>query len=404
MPQYEQRLRLDSLSIDSDGILRATAKVARIGTQQYADGIDLRLPDDVSASLPSYDRSPITIDHNDGFVNPGNKDSLVKGFVTNARYVNGWVVVDLAVHASDAITMMQTTHQYFSVGYDATYYDPIVPGAWLDDLGIMGSVGENYPYDRVQKDITVNHVTITGSPRAGDKATILDSVDETLSTKQFFDSLIPSNTSGVEEIKRMAKIEYEDIAYEIEGSDSDKVAKIFGKMSKKVADFEAKTAEENQAKQDMLVEKETLAAKADALEAEVETLKQRDSLKLDADTIEARVTEEVNARLTCWATANKDLKLDAIDITLTVPEIQRTKLKEVYPKLVSKIDAEDNAVYLNALWDLYSDSIEMQATAEIENIKETVTAAVKADAAVTGIQAAQKAALARRTTRTKGVN
>ena len=379
---YKNTFIVDNAKIGKDGIFRARARVARIGTQDYNGSIDYRSEEEVKASLPTFDRVPITIDHRGPFVTSSNKKSVLIGYVSNPTYNNGWVEADLAIHDDEGIQKISSTHGYFSAGYDADMVRE--PGVFVDSMGVQGEKGREYKYDGMQANIRLNHVTITPTPRAGAGATILDSAD-IKPVSQILDSNIigvKTKTINPDTTDNMSVIKYDGLTFTVEGSDADKVASIFEKMQNELAASSNATIELDAAKKEL----DVVNAKADSLTAANESLTEQVNAKLDASDVQAQVSAGVNELLAVWEIAKPILKVDSIDTSLSSVDVRKNTLKAVYgDSMATKIDSASD-VYIDALWDSLPTVLEAQSTANQktdskEVINEVVAAKeVKTDA------------------------
>lgn len=336
--QYRQdAVKVDSVRIDEFGILRAKAKIARIGTMDYYENgkkiVELRLPDDVRESVNTFSYQLITLDHPTEMVDAKNADRYVKGLSGEAKYneLTGWNECPVTVTHGDAVDAARSTHKQFSCGYYAELIDE--SGEWVDVLGVQGEPGQVYRYDRIQKNIIGNHIALVSSARAGDRAT--------------FDSAGFIITQDKEnKVTNMVQFVHNDSILTIEGQDADKVVEIVKGLQSKL-DSEISTSAETlgnlEAENETLkAEKSTLEGKVDSLEAQ----KEQDNSRLDSDAI----ASEVAARLDMWGLVEPHLKSVKRDNNLSAIEIQKLYLKQALPNLAEKIDSS-NDNYIAGLWD-----------------------------------------------------
>lgn len=172
----EDFVKLDNVTI-RDGILKATARIGRVGVQEYVDSDgtifrELRTPTDIENSVQSFSDLPITLNHPPSMINESNADSLVKGFNSQCSYQDGWLISSIRIHKKDAIEAATTTHKQFSLGYWSELKDE--SGVWIDELGVQGEKGKTYPYDRIQTNHQGNHLALVPKARAGDRATFVE--------------------------------------------------------------------------------------------------------------------------------------------------------------------------------------------------------------------------------------
>ena len=148
--------------------------IARTGTMFYAagevpvssvDGIIRiqRAAEDVFSpnTIASFEGKPVTIDHPNDDVNPGNWSELAKGLVTNVRRGAGLdddcLVADLLITDAAAIELVKSGLREVSCGYDADY-EEIQPG------------------EGRQHNILGNHLALVEKGRCGPRCAIGDSM------------------------------------------------------------------------------------------------------------------------------------------------------------------------------------------------------------------------------------
>lgn len=159
-----------------NGILQGLANIGRAGIQQYTDKngsviSELRLPEDIEKSTDIFSNLPVTLNHPTEMITEKNADELVKGFNSETKYKNGWLISPVNIHKKDAIASALSTHKQFSLGYWCEVIDE--PGEWEDVMGIQGEKGKIYQYDRIQKNHEGNHLALVEKARAGDRATFV---------------------------------------------------------------------------------------------------------------------------------------------------------------------------------------------------------------------------------------
>jgi hypothetical protein len=162
---------LPKARVTADGFLHVTGRVARTGIQEYRDGQggirkELRLPDEVSKSLPSFPLQPMTNQHPSEMVDPTNAQKYAVGAVGEATLnADGWVEAPLSIWRADAIEAARNGRVQLSVGYSCR----------LDN---KGGEWNGQRYDAIQRDIVVNHVALVDVARAGSDARLrLDAKD-----------------------------------------------------------------------------------------------------------------------------------------------------------------------------------------------------------------------------------
>ncbi|MCW2763987.1 MAG: ErPhphiEt88 [Marmoricola sp.] len=142
-----------------EGFIHDTPIVGRIGIQEYrnADGTtrrELRLPEEVfkADSLATFVGKPITVDHpKDGRVTSANANTVMVGTMLSAGKQDGDVVrADIVLHVPDAIG----ERRQLSLGYAVELEE--TPGEW-----------NGQKYDAIQRNISVNHLSVVQAGRAG---------------------------------------------------------------------------------------------------------------------------------------------------------------------------------------------------------------------------------------------
>jgi hypothetical protein len=441
-------VRLDAAKLGLDGLLRVKARIARTGCQEYMDNgevvYEYRSPTQVKASMSSLDQLGIIVDHK-AMINSDNRDILVKGLTSNVRFEetnsvtgDGWVVADICVFASDAITAALTSHTELSCGYDCDVVP--VSGIWTDNEGSLGKKGKSYEYKYAQKDIVGNHVALVPMARAGRKATFFDSQ----SVKARFDSdnisLNNNHTNATNGglNKNMAhndkgaashsKNEGNNLGGEVGDKDTDMETEDmqecdmyecdlgtfpitkdgFGEMMAKFKAYKEKAKNAGSVANTKGNKKgdsvDALQAKLDAKDAQIEALTEQLDSRMDSN----QIGSEITARLALWAIAKPLLKVDSIDANLSQLEIKQAILKVVYPKLDAKI-TDGNETYVNTLWDVYGDSKSVEETkADTQEAKtDAVLEDIQASTTKTtldSIQTAQQAYMARILKNSQNIN
>lgn len=288
-----------------EGFLVDSPIVARVGIQEYrrADGTirrELRLPQEVFApeALASLRGRPVTADHpKSGKVDSSTAHRVTIGtMLSEGRQDGNNVRVDMVIHSPDAIG----NRRELSLGYTAH----------LDETpGVHPEFGS---YDAVQRNISVNHLSVVHSARAGKIARLnLDGNEEDFFNQQ------EQTTMTTVKVKLDNGIEY-DAAPEV----SVELAKLRSDASGAQSKLDAVTAQ-----------RDTLQAKVDAQKDEIEKAKAQGR----ADALE---------RLNLEATATK-FKVDHKDKT-------DRQIKEAVIATVRKdADLKDKSdVYVDAAFDM----------------------------------------------------
>ncbi len=360
--------------LDSYGNLRVNAVIARIGVQDYPqqDGTlirEFRPPDEVQTSVASLSDIPITIDHPEKPVNPTNYKDLSKGHTSPCRYEDGLVKTRLNVMDQEGVKVALSTHRQLSVGYTCRL--DWIPGIWIDELGLAGEKGKSHEYDCIQRDIKGNHVALVPFARAGDIASIQDS--------------ILGNPS--KELIIMAKIVHDSRVFEIEGTDAEAIAKLFEDSKTEKTAFMKKLSEAEKSEEEKKKEAEDASKKCDNLQATIDGLTQKlekAEVKLDADVI----ATEVKARMEIISEV-KD-SLTTIDYSLDATGLKKAYLLTVASDSV-KVKLDTASVdYIAALYDVLKPLDQQDSTKPLEKVLE------KNDSVITTNVDSSKAITARR--------
>lgn len=275
--------------ITPEGYLRVPGRVARTGVQQYlawelgltdrpASAIVnvFRPPEEVfsDSSLSTFDNADVTVEHPNELVNSKTfkRDSVGHAISAGRRSEDepDFVVVDLLIKAQDAIDTINRGKAELSAGYTSEYVQR--PGIAPDGT----------PYEYIQTEITINHIALCDTARAGHKARLFDSNRGKTMPKVILDS--------------GAQVEVADDATQT------LIQTDINSLKKRIKD-----AEEAQKKAED--EKEAAEAKADAKDEENEALKE----KASEDSIAKRVAEVVAARDSALKIAGKDFVCDSAD-------------------------------------------------------------------------------------------
>lgn len=329
--------------IDENGILRVKATIARVGVQDYYtdDGKlerRLRPESEVMRSARTFSRAIITLNHPKGeFVNSENASIYLRGLSSECIYKDGFLDNELTITHSDAVIAACTTHKWLSCGYwaDIEY----ASGVWIDELGVMGEVGKSYEYDSIQRNIRGNHIALVERARAGEKATIHDGMQ--------FDNA-PSIIERLSQKKStMVQIIFNSEVLTLDGDDANKVKALIDKLSTDIKAIEQKLAD-------------AIAAKSEVegkLLGETEKVKALENKATDAD-----VNAEVQARLSAWSEVQGHV--DAIDYSLTVPQIRKAYLLSSHSDLKASIEAGDDR-FIDGMYE----ALKPKAASKTEDLK-----------------------------------
>ncbi len=298
--------------ITDEGFLRDTPVVGRVGIQEYcrADGTiqrELRLPEEVFAqsALDSAKGKPISLDHADGKVTKKNAHRVTIGTMLDGLIPDGDTVrADLVIHSPDAIG----DRRQLSLGYTATL--DMTPG----EHPVYGK------YDAIQKNISINHLSVVKVARAGPVARL------NLDGNEFFNPQ-EHQTMSVK-VKLDNGIEY------------DAAPEVAAELTKLRADASVVAAELKTIPQ--------LQAKVDALESAAKEV----PAKLDAAKAEGQAQAAARTKLEAVATGFKVDCKDKAD----------REVKELVIKSVRK-DADltgKDDTYIDAAFDM---AVEMKGDA-----------------------------------------
>ena len=322
-----------------EGYLIDTPIVARAGIQTYrrADGSvrrEFRPPEEVSkvSYLESFSGKPITFLHPKQMVDSGNVRNVLIGTANGKAFVEDSddAAVGLMVRAplivydkQHVAKILKKEFTEISVGYNIRLDE--TPGVW-----------NGQPYDAIQRDLEVNHISIVPKGRAGIARFNLDSDDAVIFT------------SG-EKMADQTKIRLDN---GIEYDADPEVAVEFEKLRKDHADL-VKDAAEAKGRFD------ALQAECDALKEKVESAEQvrKDALEKARKEIKARADLEKSV---------SEFKIDNLE-TLTDREIKEAVIKSVRKDadLTGKSDDYVQAAFEYALEDGKSSGVSKQRQAGV---------------------------------------
>lgn len=292
-----------------EGYWKLDGKVARTGVQIYrnADGSErreLRLPEDVKASLPGFNLKPLTNNHPPQLVRPDNAQQYVAGAVGEAEYADGWVRAPVTLWTKDAIDAVKAGRAQLSVGYTCKLVDEA--GTWQ---------GEKY--DSRQTDIVVNHVALVDAARAGPEARLrLDAGDaETHETEEIRRADLAPVASALptpiatQETKRMAhKMTLDGLELEVADANAQAI------ITRAVASAEKKgqdAAAAERARADGLTDKvKALESEKTALQAKVDTLDAAAKKMVDCDACDG--TGKVGGEVCDDCSGTGSVKMDSL--------------------------------------------------------------------------------------------
>lgn len=273
---FVQRLdtgRIGRVRKTPQGGLRVDAALTRAGVFVYLgpDGQEIREyrpPDEVfkEDSLATLASAPVTNLHPPSMVEPSNFRRFAAGHVSDTvRKDENKVAAELVIQDAALISAVEKrVRTEVSCGYSCRVDD--IPGVTPD--------GE--PYDRVQRDITYNHVAIVPKGRAGAEVSLrLDSNGNVLAPE--------ADTNGDEpREENMHSIRIDGEEYPLSTEAEQKAA------SKAVARFQAKLDADLGS---VTAEREKLQARLDELQSQVKDLNLKLEQALDSKRIDVLVAQ-----------------------------------------------------------------------------------------------------------------
>lgn len=324
----KSHLTVDDSNFDENGYLLVDGVMARIGVQVYItpDGIQrqLRTPENVQASISSFARKPITLDHPSVAVTRDNHKDLSVGNIVSAFYENGLVkpVDKIAITDTEAIKAAMSSHKELSVGYHTDIVEE--SGIWTDEFGVQGEPGKTYEYDAVQTNIVVNHIALVQRGRAGKVASLnFDSEDNIY------------NAIQITENNRMNKIT-------IDGKDynESQIVDLFHNLNK---DHASVLAELTAQVAKLTADSEETNGKLIAAELSNKELQS----KLDNVTTDADINAEIASRMEAWSIVAPHLDGAVADYSLSVAAIERLGVSKLAPSL--SLDGFSDAT-IHGIW------------------------------------------------------
>lgn len=311
MPYRIEVTRLDGPKRTPQGGLRAEATLTRTGIFIYRrqDGSEVREyrpPEEVfkADSLATLVAAPVTKLHPPELVSSENFGRYAKGHVGESVRQDGDKVV-ASVFVQDAALVSAVERgdmREVSCGYTCR----------MDDTPGVSPEGERY--DRVQRDISYNHVAVVPVGRGGSDVRLrLDAADN-------------MRPDAAEE-KAMKVERIDGVEYEI-GSDAHKAAE-------KRRDEATATAK---------AEADKLAARADAAEAELAKAQQQLAESQDEKRFDAEVAKRITLIQSARAVLGAEAKLDG----KPVGHIKREVVGKAFGEI--RLDGKSEA-YIDGLFD-----------------------------------------------------
>ena len=255
MINFSDRAEVGRTKDTQEGYLIATARVARVGVQEYlakelgdvaiAAGFKAgdvvrvyRAPDQVfhTDTLASLTRVPVTLNHPAEMVDSGNYAKYNVGDVGDAYSRDGdWIVVNPMVKDAAAVKASRSTHKEISMGYTAEV--------------VKARDGVDADFEMVN--IRMNHLALVPKGRAGSQARIGDAANWGAS---------PINVEDENMTVELKTVILGDATVEVKASDAATVASILkdhktaldakdkeiGTLTAKLADAESKVLTDEQ--------------------------------------------------------------------------------------------------------------------------------------------------------------
>lgn len=391
-------------SLTADGFLQVEGRVARTGVQEYrnADGStrrELRLPAEVSASVPGFALAPFTNDHPAEGVTPENARETVVGAVGDAQLGgDGWVTAPIRIYAADAIEATKGGRAQLSVGYSCRL--DFAPGQW-----------QGQKYDAVQREIVVNHVALVDLARAGTLARLrLDAATADLACDT------PAVTTSNQENRMPHELRIDGLVFTV--NDPNAQAAYDRALKQRDDSLAAATARVTNA--DTLVatankDRDTAQAARDNAVTELKTMLAEKLAGLTITVADARDPEKfapalravveaaAAARATLLLEARKHLganeRFDAYTDPKTGKEVAAKSDLEIKKLVVEKLDKDvkldgKSADYVQARYDGLVDAANKSQPKSIDLLRATVNApptATNTDAAPTDALNARRA-------------
>lgn len=327
------RSRLDKAERTPQGFLRSHAYLTRVGVFTYrkADGSvrrELRPPEEVfkAESMATLVMAPLTNDHPNEAVNPGNVKQLQIGVVGEQIQPeeDQFIGAHVTVMDAAAIKDVESGVVELSCGYDCD--EDETPGTYMGEA-----------YDLIQRNIRYNHVALVPRGRAGREVKLkLDAEDAIQLTEEPAMEEIEINGQKFQVAPELAAALKAHMAAMVEDAKKD-----MAPMADLQKAQEEKSAVEAE-KADMAKVVDETQAKLDSANAEL--AKRNDS----ADKIEAIAKELIKVR----AVAKTQTKLDAADIEKkSAAELKLEVLKANNVDVTGK--SQD---YINARFDSFAES------------------------------------------------
>ena len=340
-------------TLDGNGYLVTTAKLARIGAMQYLGEeigkesgkvYDVHVdPDDLfnDATVKSFENMPVTIEHpTEMYVDANNWQELAVGHISNIRKdeTGEFLIGDVVVNSPKAIKIIQDGKIEVSCGYDADLVDA---DGKIKKANIKG-----------------NHLAIVNEGRCGDKCKLGDG--KPMMKKQTLASMILARLGKKSPVVLATKI----------GDAKKRLGDAKGELKQKLADLEevvqsdAPVEEKAQAIAELSEEAVALTEEITEVNEAITTLSQEIEKEAPAETT-------ANDELT----AEESEKL--ADLEAQVAE-KDAKIAELEAELETLKEAEEKATTANDAKRVFGDKIAIKDSMSSVEIKRAVVASTGA--------------------------
>lgn len=358
-----------------EGYLKGRAVVARTGVYKYmkADGTydyEYRSYEEVfnNDAIETLKLKPLSILHPDQMVNSENIKLYQVGnmgseWAAVKRDNEFDLVIDIIIQDSDAVTKIESGEmRELSLGYHCDMED-----------APKGSKFDGMDYNKIQKNIRINHCAIVPNGRAGTAIIKMDATDAIL-----VDEVVPVATHDKKDSKEekpmadLKKIKLDGVEYEAEAP----VIATLTQTEEKVDSLQKSLDTLTSDKEKVEAERDTLKAKVDSLEKEIV---EANTSKLDADAIKAAVARRIKV-LDAAREAEIEVKEDMDEKAVLTAVISK-----VFPTV--NLDGKSDE-YVQASFDLALAEMEKKADAVTRSAN---TETVHTDAGESELEKARKA-------------
>jgi hypothetical protein len=267
-------LPITSREITPQGFLKAPARIARTGVQEYAAhslgldrtaGIDpmriirMHRPDEEvfeAASMASFEGAPVTLEHPDDDVTADNWARLAKGEVRGVTRDGDFLGAQIIIRDAKAIAAVMSGKVELSNGYQ--FEADMTPG----------ETARGEKYDGIMRKIRGNHVAIVDVARCGSACRISDSENLT------------NGANEMNEVIKTRKVAIDGLPVQIEESAADAVETLI-KQRDEARQQAADSQEKAKEAEGLKVALDAAQAKITALEKDVMTPEARDAMVRD---------------------------------------------------------------------------------------------------------------------------